>query len=111
MIEFTSVGHTYRTLFGRRVRAVDGFSLRIEPGEVLGIAGPNGAGKSTLIALLLGYLTPTEGSVTIRGQRPREYIERHGIGYLSELVAVPPKWTLADALARYATLAGVPAGK
>ena len=108
MIEFHEVAKTYTSPFGRPVRAVEGFSLRIEPGEVLGIAGPNGAGKSTLISLLLGYLRPTAGSVTIAGQAPRAYIERHGIGYLSELVSVPPKWTTERALTRYALLAGLP---
>ena len=111
MIEFTSVGHTYRSLFGRRVRAVDGFSLRIEPGEVFGLAGPNGAGKSTLIALLLGYLDPSEGTLRVDGQRPREYVERHGVGYLSELINLPPRWRLEDALHRLALLAGVPASE
>ncbi|HEY0779495.1 MAG TPA: ABC transporter ATP-binding protein [Gemmatirosa sp.] len=76
-------------------------------GEVLGVAGPNGAGKSTLISLLLGYLQPSAGAVRIDGQAPRAYIERHGIGYLSELVDVEPRWTVGEALERFATLAGV----
>jgi ABC-2 type transport system ATP-binding protein len=108
VIEFREVAKTYTSPFGRPVRAVEGFSLRIEAGEVFGIAGPNGAGKSTLISLLLGYLRPTAGSVSIAGQAPRAYIESNGIGYLSELIAVPTKWTVAQALTRYALLAGVP---
>ena len=40
--------------------------------------------------------------------RPRAFVERHGIGYLSELIAIPPRWTLDEALRRYAILAGVP---
>jgi ABC-2 type transport system ATP-binding protein len=67
----------------------------------------NGAGKSTLIALLLGYIKPTTGSVTIDGTAPRSFIERHGIGYLSELIAIPPAWGAESALRRYALLAGV----
>lgn len=111
MIEFSSVGHTYRSLLGKRVRAVDDFSLRIEPGEVLGLAGPNGAGKSTLIALLLGYLTPSDGRITIEGTTPRAYIERYGIGYLSELINLPPRWSLEHVLVRMALLAGVSPGQ
>ena len=76
---------------------------------MFGLAGPNGAGKSTLISLLLGYLEPTEGRIEIAGMKPRAFVERHGIGYLSELIAIPPRWTLDDALLRYAMLAGVPA--
>jgi len=108
VIEFAGVGHTYRSLFGRTVRAVEDFSLVIPRGEVLGLAGPNGAGKSTLIASMLGFITPTDGRVTIDGFGPRTYVERFGIGYLSELVNIPPGWRLEHALMRYATLAGVP---
>jgi ABC-type multidrug transport system ATPase subunit len=107
LIEFDRVGHTYRSLFGRTVRAVHDFSLAIGDSEVFGLAGPNGAGKSTLISLLLGYLEPTEGRVRIAGMRPRAFVERHGMGYLSELIAIPPRWTLDEALTRYAVLAGL----
>lgn len=91
------------------MRAVDGFSLTIGESEVFGLAGPNGAGKSTLISLLLGYLEPTDGRIRIAGLKPRAFVERNGIGYLSELVAIPPRWKLEEALRRYAILAGVSA--
>ena len=90
------------------MRAVEEISLRIDAGEVVGLAGPNGAGKSTLIGMLLGYLAPTRGDVRIAGEAPRRYIERNGIGYLSELVAIEPRWRAREALVRYATLAGIP---
>lgn len=109
MIAFRGVGRTYAPVFGRRVRAVDDLTLTIARGEVFGLAGPNGAGKSTLISMLLGYLRPTDGELTIDGLVPREYVERFGIGYLSELINIPPRWKLEHALARYALLAGVPA--
>jgi len=78
---------------------------------VFGLAGPNGAGKSTLIALMLGFLGPTTGAVEIHGLSPRRFVEHHGIGYLSELVNVPPTWRVHQALHRYALLAGVPADR
>src|SRR5687768_9039668 len=108
LIEFQGVGHTYRSFSGRTVRAVDDFSLTIGESEVFGLAGPNGAGKSTLISLLLGYLEPTDGDIRVAELRPRVFVERHGMGYLSELIAVPPRWKLEEALQRYAILAGVP---
>ncbi|HJP59547.1 MAG TPA: ABC transporter ATP-binding protein [Gemmatimonadaceae bacterium] len=107
MIEFKNVGKTYKSLLGNSVKAVEEFSLVIREGEILGIAGPNGAGKSTLIALMLGYLRPTTGSVEIRGQSARSYVVDNGIGYLSELVSINPKWRAESALVRYATLAGL----
>lgn len=107
MIQFSGVSKTYRGLFGRIVDAVVDFSLTIHEGEVLGLAGPNGAGKSTLINLLLGFMRPTAGAITIHGLSPRTFIQRHGIGYLSELVAIPPAWRAENALRRYALLAGV----
>jgi len=78
---------------------------------VFGLAGPNGAGKSTLIALLLGFLGPSSGAVRIHGLAPRRFVEQHGIGYLAELVNIPPAWRLHHALRRYGLLAGVPAGE
>ncbi|MBA3645468.1 MAG: ABC transporter ATP-binding protein [Gemmatimonadaceae bacterium] len=107
MIEFNNVSKVYKTILGRPVKAVEDFSLRINAGEVFGIAGPNGAGKSTLVAMMLGFLKPTSGSVTVGGQSPRQYVERNGIGYLSELIAIPPRWRAAKALERFAVLAGV----
>ncbi|HJU64719.1 MAG TPA: ABC transporter ATP-binding protein [Gemmatimonadaceae bacterium] len=107
MIEFQNVSKIYRGILSRRVTAVADFTLRITAGEVMGIAGPNGAGKSTLISLLLGYLRPTDGRVSIGGLPPRDYVERNGIGYMSELVAIPPKWVAEQALRRYALLAGM----
>jgi branched-chain amino acid transport system permease protein len=50
------------------VTAVDGVSLEVGPGEIVGLIGPNGAGKTTLLNLLSGVLTADEGSVSINGQ-------------------------------------------
>ncbi|MFJ3382341.1 ATP-binding cassette domain-containing protein [Curtobacterium sp. NPDC090217] len=51
-------------------RAVDGVSLSIEPGEIVGYLGPNGAGKSTTIKMLTGVLVPTSGEVRVNGIVP-----------------------------------------
>jgi ABC-2 type transport system ATP-binding protein len=51
----------------RDVRAVDGISFAIQPGEMVGFVGPNGAGKSTTIKMLTGILLPTGGARRWRG--------------------------------------------
>jgi ABC-2 type transport system ATP-binding protein len=64
----------------RVLRAVDGVSFAIEPGEMVGYIGANGAGKSTTIKMLTGILTPTAGEVRVGGlvpYRQRQQYTRH----------------------------------
>lgn len=49
------------------VRALDGVTLAIAEGELLGLVGPNGSGKSTLVGLMSGVLRPTSGSIRVAG--------------------------------------------
>ncbi len=74
-----------RKSFGA-LRAVDGISLRVVKGEVLGFLGPNGAGKSTTMKMLTGFLEPDEGRALIAGfdvqTSPRAAKAR--LGYLPE---------------------------
>jgi ABC-2 type transport system ATP-binding protein len=52
-----------------RLRAVDGVSLTVEPGEVFAFLGPNGAGKTTTIKMLTGLLAPDAGTIEVSGHR------------------------------------------
>jgi ABC-2 type transport system ATP-binding protein len=67
----------------REVRALDGVSFSIEPGELVGYAGPNGAGKSTTIKILSGILVPDSGSCSALGCVPwlerARYVGRIGV--------------------------------
>lgn len=72
--------------------AVKNVNFNIEKGEIVGFLGPNGAGKSTIMNILTGYLSMTQGKVTIDGFDVTEYPEdaKRRIGYLPEL---PPLYT------------------
>jgi ABC-2 type transport system ATP-binding protein len=50
-----------------KLKAVDGVSFRVAPGEIVGLVGPNGAGKTTTINMILGVLEPTAGRIEIEG--------------------------------------------
>ena len=52
------------------VRAVDGISFKVEPGEIVGFLGPNGAGKTTTLKMLTGLLHPTSGEISVFGYVP-----------------------------------------
>ena len=65
-IEATDVVKRYASARGG-VMALDGVSLRIEPGEFFGLLGPNGAGKTTLISVVAGLARATSGRVTVMG--------------------------------------------
>jgi ABC-2 type transport system ATP-binding protein len=56
----------------RTVKAVDGISFDIAPGEIVGYIGPNGAGKSTTIKMMTGILNPTSGTLLVNGLPPYE---------------------------------------
>ena len=62
MIEIEGLSKHYGS-----VHAVDGLSLRVESGEILGLVGPNGAGKTTTLRCASGIIPPTAGSVRISG--------------------------------------------
>ena len=65
-VEFRDVSKVFRT-GGREVNAVDGVTLTVEPGEILGVIGYSGAGKSTLVRLINGLDTATSGQLLLDG--------------------------------------------
>ena len=69
---------------GGEVRALDGVSLQVQPGQVVGFLGPNGSGKTTTLHVLLGFVAPTSGDARLFGEDVRGPIARRRIGYLPE---------------------------
>lgn len=86
--------------------AVDNLSFTVEKGQVLGFLGPNGAGKSTTMNIITGYISATEGSVSINGhdvfEEPEEV--KKMIGYLPEFPPLYPDMTVREYLTFVAEL-------
>ncbi len=82
------VTHRYDSDKGTQT-ALRNFSLALQPGEVVALLGPNGAGKTTAIKLLLGLLTPTQGTARIFGQDPRNSRTRERIGTMLQVAKLP----------------------
>jgi len=85
LIELKSISKIYNPgLFKRKIQAVNGLSIDIHQGEVLGLIGPNGAGKSTTIRMLLGLIRPDSGHILFHGKSLGEGAIQREVGYLPE---------------------------
>ena len=89
-----------------RVLAVDNLSLAVPRGTVYGILGPNGAGKTTSIRMLVGILRPTDGSVTVLGERDPAAIKRR-LGYLPEEKGLYKKMRVTELVSYFGRLKGL----
>jgi ABC-2 type transport system ATP-binding protein len=85
-IEIENLSKDYEVGFLRkkRVRALDGLSLRVERGEIFGFLGANGAGKSTTMKLLMRLIYPSAGRAAILGRDISDIATHARIGYLPE---------------------------
>lgn len=90
-------------LYPGGVRAVDGLSFQVAPGECFGLLGPNGAGKTTTLEMLEGIQTPTSGQVLFKG-RPLGCDDRESIGIQFQATALQDFQTVAESLAMFASL-------
>jgi putative ABC transport system ATP-binding protein len=86
MLELSELAKHYRAVGGELVRAVDGVSLTVAPGETVVLYGPSGSGKTTLLLMVAMLLTPTAGSIAIAGRDVASLSEREASAFrLSEL--------------------------
>ena len=107
----TFVVRDKRTRARRRIHAVRGLSLRVEPGEIYGLLGPNGAGKSTTLRLIAGLMRPDQGRIEVCGVDALEQPERARaqVGYLSTDLNVYGRFTPRELLRLFGEFQGVEA--
>jgi ABC-2 type transport system ATP-binding protein len=101
-IELDGVVKTYG-----RTTALDGLSLTVGRGELVGLLGPNGAGKTTTIKLLLGLARPTTGTGRVLGAPLGDRAARARIGYLPELFRYQPWLKAREVLHLHTELARI----
>jgi ABC-2 type transport system ATP-binding protein len=88
------------------VTAVNGISLHVRQGAILGLLGPNGAGKTTTIRMIMNILVPDEGSIRVLGQ-PVSDNTRDIIGYLPEERGLYPRMKVREIIVFLAALHGL----
>jgi len=97
LLEVDNVTKVYR-----RHTVVDRVSLRVNPGEVVGLLGRNGAGKTTTFRMLVGLVKPSEGDIRFRGESVRElptYLRsQKGMGFLPQQRSVFQRLTVEENL-------------
>jgi ABC-type lipoprotein export system ATPase subunit len=86
---------------GGNVLALRGVDLQIREGEFVAITGPSGCGKSTLLQLLGSFVTPTEGSLTFRGNsvpdmKDPSHYRSHDIGFVFQAFHLLPTFTVVE---------------
>ena len=96
-LEATNLKKSYK---GRH--AVKGISVQVSQGQVVGLLGPNGAGKTTAFYMIVGVLSPDEGSIHLDGQNitrfPMHKRAKAGLGYLSQERSIFRKLTVEENL-------------
>lgn len=99
MIVFENIWKTYTKELGSPAHtALKGLSFSLEAGQTLGLIGANGAGKSTCIRLLMDFIRPDKGQISLFGQALTHPDIRKRIGYLPEVANFPANLTILDML-------------
>jgi len=109
MIEAAGLSKHFRAADGTVVKAVDGVSFVVAPGEMVGLLGANGVGKTTTMRLLATLLKPTAGTARIAGcdVLADPLGVRRRLGYLSATTGVPDRLTPQEVLESFGRLHGL----
>jgi sodium transport system ATP-binding protein len=109
MIEARELTKVFRDRKRGEIRAVDGLSLRAEPGRIYGLLGANGAGKTTALRLLATLLQPTSGSATVGGFDVVTAPERvrAQVGFLAASTALYGRLTARETITYFGRLHGL----
>src|SRR5436853_5440033 len=93
----------------KSTRAVDGISFALAQGSITGLLGGNGAGKTTTLAMILGLVTPTAGTVKVLGaEMPRQrYQVLHKMNFESPYIDMPHRLTVRQNLTVFGRLYAV----
>jgi len=100
-VDVDNVAKSFGTL-----RALDGITLRVRPGEIYGLLGPNGAGKTTLIRAIVGLVAPDSGIVTVLGRRMPDLDILGRVGYMTQQAALYPDLSVEENLHFFAAISG-----
>jgi len=107
----TLEGRDLRKRYGQRW-VVNGVTIYVRQGEVVGLLGPNGAGKTTTFYMLTGFILPNSGHVFLEGQEitylPMYRRARMGISYLPQEPSVFRKLTVEENILLVLEMQGVP---
>jgi ABC-2 type transport system ATP-binding protein len=99
-----NINHLRKSYDGKP--AVEDLTFSVNSGELLGLIGPNGAGKSTTIKILLDFLKPDSGEVSIFGEQMNEDL-KNKIGYLPEERGLYKRLTAMDQILYFSSLKGM----
>ncbi len=109
MVQTNAIAKVFRDPKRGEVKAVDGVSIQVQPGQIVGLLGANGAGKTTLLRMLSTVLTPTSGTATIHGfdtvKDPEQV--RRSIGFMSNSTALYGRLTAREVLEYFCGLYGI----